>query len=239
MHNYIQRFPFSFKHKSRQLNKVADALSRWAIFLNSIKSEIMGFEYLKDLEANDEDFQEERKNYTSRAPCKYQICDEFLFFTDRLCIPEGPLRERIIWKSYNRGLRGHMSQDKSIALVEAWYNWLHLKRDVEKFIKHRYTCQNAKGHAQNTGLYSLLPIPEAFQDGLSIDFMLGLPRTQWGTYSFFMIVDWFSKTAHCISYNKTYDTKNITQLLFLEVVHLHRLSKTSVSDQDSKFLNYF
>lgn len=148
MHNYIQRFPFSFKHKSRQLNKVADALSRWAIFLNSIKSEIMGFEYLKDLEANDEDFQEERKNYTSRAPCKYQICDEFLFFTDRLCIPEGPLRERIIWKSYNRGLRGHMSQDKSIALVEAWYNWLHLKRDVEKFIKHRYTCQNAKGHAQ-------------------------------------------------------------------------------------------
>lgn len=52
-------FTFSLKYKSRQLNKVANALSCQVVFLASIKSEIIGFKYLKDLDADDEDFKEE------------------------------------------------------------------------------------------------------------------------------------------------------------------------------------
>lgn len=46
---YIQKFTFSLKHKSGQLNKVADALSRRASLLIIAKNEISCFEYLKEL----------------------------------------------------------------------------------------------------------------------------------------------------------------------------------------------
>lgn len=171
------------------MNKVVDALSRLGVFLTSVKSEILGFEYLKDLYAEDEDFKKEWKNCISRVSSKYQICDGFLFFRDRLYIPQGSLRKHIIRELHSGGLRGHMGQDKSIALVEARYYWPHLKRDVEKFIKHWYTCQTTKGHTQNTSLYTLLPIREASWEDLSMNFILGLPRTQRGTDSIFVVVD--------------------------------------------------
>ncbi|KAL8103898.1 hypothetical protein AgCh_028192 [Apium graveolens] len=56
--DYIERFTFTVKHKSGQQNKVADALSRRASLLISMKAEVIGFDYLKDLYAEDEDFGE-------------------------------------------------------------------------------------------------------------------------------------------------------------------------------------
>ena len=55
---YIQRFTFSFRHKSSQLNKVADALRRRVLLLTTIQNEIIDFDYLKDLYTEDEDFKE-------------------------------------------------------------------------------------------------------------------------------------------------------------------------------------
>ena len=65
---------------------------------------------------------------------------DFYFFEDRLCIPQGSLREHIIQELHIGGLWDHMGRDKTISLVEARYFWPHLKRDIEKFVKRCYTC---------------------------------------------------------------------------------------------------
>lgn len=102
---------------------------------------------------------------------------EKLFKGGQLCIPDCSMRENIIREKHNGGLVEHFGIDKTLDQLSHFYYWPKMRRDVQRFVTRCKVCQLVKGHSQNTGLYTPLPIPSRPWDSVSLNFVLGLPRT--------------------------------------------------------------
>jgi hypothetical protein len=167
------------------------------------------------------------------------IQDGLLFKGNQLCIPNCSMRENLLKEKHSGGLAGHFGHDKTFAKLSEAYFWPRMQSKVKRFMDRCRICQHSKGRKKNAGFYQPLPIPEKPWDEISMDFILGLPRTQRGVDSIFVVVDRFSKMEHFIPCQKTSDATHITNLFFKEIVRLHGLLKSIVSDRDTKLIGHF
>ena len=72
-----------------------------------------------------------------------------------------------------------------------------------------------------------------------MDFVTHLPRTPWRHDAVWVIVDWITKLAHFLVLRMTFTLEEFSRLYIQEIVRLHGVPVSRVSDRDPRFTTHF
>jgi len=132
---------------------------------------------------------------------------------------ENDSSKKIVKKENHFATKGDIKN--ALLLKQSFY--LFLSRETSLSTTRCVACLQAKSRVMLDELYTPLPISSVPWVDISMDFVLGLPRTQRGVESIFVVVDRFSKMAQFIPCHKVDDASHISKLFFREVIRLHGL----------------
>jgi hypothetical protein len=94
-------------------------------------------------------------------------------------------------------------------------------------------------HQRPAGLLHPLKIPEWKWEEISMDFIMGLPRTSARYDSIWVVVDRLTKVAHFVPVKTTYSGAKLAELYMARIVCLHGVPKKIVSDRGSQFTSRY
>ena len=172
---------------------------------------------------------------------EFQIRDDVLRRGNRLCVPDvDGLRQRILQEAHNAPYSVHPGVTKMYQDVKGMYWWNGMKKDVAQYVASCLTCQQVKfEHQRPTGLLQELPLPEWKWERITMDFVVGLPKTQKGHDSIWVIVDRLTKSAHFLAVKTTYTVAQYAQMYLDSIVALHGVPVSIVSDRGPQFTSRF
>nr|KYP33716.1 Transposon Ty3-G Gag-Pol polyprotein [Cajanus cajan] len=167
--------------------------------------------------------------------------NQVLRFKDRLCIPSMlELMRAILEEGHRSSLSIHPGATKMYQDLKKMFWWPKMKREVEEFVNACLVCQKAKvEHQKPSGLMQPLDVPVWKSDNISMDFVVGLPKTMKNLDAIWVIVDRLTKSAHFIPINIRYPLERLTKLYIGEIVRLHGVPTSIVSDRDPRFTSRF
>ena len=111
-----------------------------------------------------------------------------------------------------------------------------MKRDVVGYVVRCLTCQQVKvKHQSPGGMLQLLEISEWKWEAVTMDFVSGLPRSSEGYDSIWVTVDRMTKSAHFFPIKTTDSVKKLSRLYLKEIMQLHGVPVSIVSDRDARF----
>ena len=110
---------------------------------------------------------------------------------------------------------------------------------MQKFIQECATYQRSKSETLAPGrLLHPLPILDIIWEQVSMDFISGLPNSH--RYdTILVVVDRLSKYSDFILLKHPYTSRHIAEIFINEVVRLHGIPKSILSDQDPIFMRKF
>nr|GFA65153.1 retrotransposon protein, putative, Ty3-gypsy subclass [Tanacetum cinerariifolium] len=113
--------------------------------------------------------------------------------------------------------------------------WIKLLSDYDCEIRYHLGKANVVADALSRKEREPIRVKER----ITMDFIIGLPRTPSGYDSIWVIVDRLTKSAHFLLVKTTDSMEKVTQLYLKEVVCRHGVPISIISDRDSKFTTRF
>jgi hypothetical protein len=182
---------------------------------------------------------EEVKNLMARGKAADYRLDEqgTLWLKDRICVPRNnEIRNSILKEAHNSRYSIHPGCTKMYKDLKVQFWWEKMREDIAEYVARCDTCQRLKAeHQRPIGLLQPLEIPMWKWDDISMDFIVGLPRTQKGNDSIWVIVDRLTKVAHFLLVKANYSVSRLAELYVDNILKLHGAPKSIVSDRGPQF----
>lgn len=115
-----------------------------------------------------------------------------------------------------------------------------MKREISNFVSRCLICQQVKAkYHVPSGLLQPVMIPEWKCDRITMDFISGLPLSPRKKDAIWVIVDCLTKFAHFIPVRIDFSLDRLAELYIFEIVRLHRVPVSIISDRDPRFTSQF
>ena len=198
-------------------------------------------ERIQEAQSNDQKLKEIIEKVKQGKETQFILQDDTLMLGDRICVPDtDELRREILDEAHNAPYAMHPGATKMYNTMKPHYWWPGMKKDVAEFTARCLTCQQVKvEHQAPAGKLHLLSIPEWKWEKITMDFVTNLPKTQKGNDAIWIIVDRLTKSAHFLPIRWGCSLEHLAQRYVNEIVRLHGIPISIVSDRDPRFTSRF
>ena len=238
----FSRFHYSIEYRPGRKN-VADPLSRYPVGdapqLKSMQIKVSASMRAELTRAYRKDGRLQNPNFRRRVQEKNGLF--FKIDTTRLFIPNDPvLKKKILQEHHDAVLAGHTGINKLQKMLAGKFWWPHMPQDVVDYVTSCVTCQavNARNRKREGHLMPLPP-PEYPWQGISMDFITGLPISGEGHDTILVVVDRLTKMVLLTPTQIAIDAEHTADLFFREVVCRFGQPEHVICDRDPRFVSNF
>jgi hypothetical protein len=239
-------YNFEIIYKQGKMNKGANGLSRVneGMELSGITSYLQwGEEQQLREEVNQDEKLQEIVRAVQHNPLSkpgYEYKKGVLLYNGRLVISSTSSLIHMLLREFHATPQGgHSRFYKTYRRIAANVYWIGMKGVFQEYVRSCDVCQRQKYLASSSGrLMQPLRVPEQIWEDISMDFITGLPKSK-GYEAILVVVDRLSKYSHFIPLKHPYTARSIAEIFCKEVVKLHGLPLTIVSDRDPIFMSSF
>ncbi|WVZ63655.1 hypothetical protein U9M48_013269 [Paspalum notatum var. saurae] len=138
-----------------------------------------------------------------------------------ICVPNvNSIRKLILGEAHDTVYSIHPGSTRMYYDLKERFWGYGMKRVVAEYVAICDTCQRVKAeHQRPIGLLQPLKVPEWKWEEITMDFIVGLPCTQKGHNSIWVVVDRLTKVAHFIPVNTTYSGAKLAELYISRILH--------------------
>lgn len=267
---YLASYDWTIVYKAGKYNVVADGLSRRSDLQIEVSS--VG---ISELRPDSEWLQHVQQGYLDDAWCKaiidakgtaiYTVVSDdrgtFIYRGEQLVIPAFDAAKQLLLSEAHDALAaGHRGAFATHHRLSRHYFWPKMYEEIVTYCKQCSICQQSKNVTlKPAGQLQPLPVPGHIGDSISIDFVIKLPRTEFGHTGFLTIVDRLSKYVVLVPIRTKSDNSSALahnsqeldvsgdipaaeytfQLLFDNWVKHFGVPQSIVSDRDTQFMSKF
>ena len=219
----------SKREEEGKLNAMSTPITRWITKINNSYNE-------------EEDLQElwQLWSQCKLDPTLYHQFHDILFFKGRIILGKNSkLKDQVLQALHDSPSGGHSGYQANLKRIKRDFYWKGMHKDTKQYIRACDTCQWHKYLTTTpAGLLQPLPFPEKPCEYISMDFIEGLLPSK-GKTVILVVVDHFTKYRHFVPFYHPYTRTKVTSTFISNVLKLHGVPKTIVSDRDAMFTGEF
>ncbi|XP_070039433.1 uncharacterized protein [Nicotiana tomentosiformis] len=123
-------------------------------------------------------------------------------------------------------------------LRQHYWRW-RMRKDIVEYVARCLNCQQVKyEHQRPGGLLQQITILEWKWERITMDFVVGLPRTLWKFDAVWVIIDRLTKSAQFIPVVTMYTSERLAQIYIQEIVQLHGPETGAIGGPTSAYPRY-